>query len=91
LKISNCRKILWEKIEFEYYISNVFLIAAKCILLNNPASFQHFSFKFGQIEELVYNAFMETNKNILGKTNTQRCSVCNLKAKMPLQTWPRPT
>jgi hypothetical protein len=53
LKISNCRKILREKIEFEYYIFNVFLIAAKYILLNNSASFQHFPFKLGQIVELV--------------------------------------
>ena len=53
LKISNYRKIFREKIEFEYYIFNVFLIAAKCILLNNSASFQHFSFKLGQIVELV--------------------------------------
>jgi hypothetical protein len=53
LKISNCRKIFREKIEFEYYIFNVFLIAAKCILLNNCASFQHFSFKLGQIVGLV--------------------------------------
>ena len=30
-----------------------FLIAAKCILLNNSASFQHFSFKLGQKVELV--------------------------------------
>jgi hypothetical protein len=34
LKISNCRKIRPEKIEYEYYIFNVFIIAAKCILLN---------------------------------------------------------
>ena len=34
MKIGNCRKIVPEKIEFEYYIFNVFLIAAKCILLN---------------------------------------------------------
>jgi hypothetical protein len=74
LKISNYRKILREKIEFEYYIFNVFLIAAKCIVLNNSASFQHFSFKLGQIVE-QYNAFMETNKKILGKINIQRCSV----------------
>jgi hypothetical protein len=39
--------------KFEYYIFNVFLIAAKCILLNNSASFQHFSLKLGQIVELV--------------------------------------
>ena len=39
LKISNYRKIFCEKIEFEYYILNVFLIAEKCILLNNSASF----------------------------------------------------
>ena len=74
LNISNYRKILREKIEFEYYIFNVFLIAATCILLNNSASFQHFSFKLGQIVEQS-NAFMETNKKILGKINTQRCSV----------------
>jgi hypothetical protein len=42
LKISNYRKILQEKIEFEYYIFNVFLIAAKCILLNNSAEFSTF-------------------------------------------------
>jgi hypothetical protein len=54
LKISNDRELFREKIEFEYYIFNVFLIAAKCILvLNNSASFQHFSFKLGQIVELV--------------------------------------
>jgi hypothetical protein len=53
LKIGNCRKIIPEKIEFEYYIFNVFLIAAKCTLLNNSASFQYFSFKIGQIVELV--------------------------------------
>jgi hypothetical protein len=45
--------MFFEKIEFEYYIFNVFRIAAKCILLNNSASFQQFSFKFGQIVELV--------------------------------------
>ena len=32
---------------------NVFLIAAKCILLNNSASFQKFSFKLCQIVGLV--------------------------------------
>jgi hypothetical protein len=75
LKISNYRKILREKIEFVYYIFNVFLIAAKCILLNNSASFQYFSFKLGQIVELVQCFHMETNKKILGKINPQRCSV----------------
>jgi hypothetical protein len=49
MKINNCRYIFPEKIEFEYYIFNVFLIAAKCILLNNSARFQHFSFKLCQI------------------------------------------
>jgi hypothetical protein len=43
--------VKWGKIEFEYYIFNVFLIAAKCILLNNSVSFQHFLFKLGQIVE----------------------------------------
>jgi hypothetical protein len=82
LKITNYRKILREKIEFEYYIFNVFLIAAKCILLNNSASFQHFSFKLGQIVEQS-NAFMETNKKILGKINTQRCSVTEWDLETP--------
>jgi hypothetical protein len=49
----NYRELFREKIEFEYYIFNVFLIAAKCILLNNSASFHHFSFKLGQRVELV--------------------------------------
>jgi hypothetical protein len=40
-------------IEFECYIFNVFLIAARFILLNNSASFQHFSLKLCQIVELV--------------------------------------
>jgi hypothetical protein len=75
LKIGNCRKILTEKIEFEYYIFNVFLIAAKCILLNNSASFQHLSFKRDHIVELgKINTQKLTLKN-LGKINTQRCSV----------------
>ena len=38
LKISNCRKMFRGKIEFEYYIFNIFLIAAKCILLNNSVA-----------------------------------------------------
>jgi hypothetical protein len=77
LKISNCRKMFREKIEFEYYIFNVFLIAAKCILLNNSARFQHFSFKLCQIVGMLscFHALMETTKKILGKINTQRCSV----------------
>jgi hypothetical protein len=85
LKIRNYRKIFREKIEFEYYIFNVFLIAAKCILLNNSANFQHFSLKLGQIVELVVETWSDSrtslmlswkpNKKILGKINTQRCSV----------------
>jgi hypothetical protein len=53
--LKNCvQKFLFiSKIEFEYYMFNVFLIAAKCILLNNSASFQHFSLKLCQIVGLV--------------------------------------
>ena len=65
-----------EKIEFEYYIFNVFLIAAKCILLHKSASFQHFSLKLCQIVGL--DSLMlswKPLKKFLGKINTQTCSV----------------
>jgi hypothetical protein len=42
LKISNCPKILREKIEFEYYIFNVFLIASEIYFIKELCEFSTF-------------------------------------------------
>ena len=74
MKIGNCRKILPEKIEFEYYIFNVFLIAAKCILIL-LCEFSTFFVQTWSDSRTSLILSWKPLKKILGKINTQRCSV----------------